>query len=250
MKYDMVIIGGGPVGLSFARTLSGSDMRVLLVERSPQAVLASPAIDGRDIAMTHMSMDILERLGVLNRIPDQDISPIRAASVSNGTSSYCLNIDSKDEDVSALGHLIPNYLLRQALYEEVIARGSTEILYETSVTSISSTDKSSFVSLSTGEVVEANLVVAADSRFSDTRRKQGISTSMLDFGRVVIVSRMEHEKSHQQIAHECFLYGRTLAVLPLDGNLSSIVVTVSADQSEELQAMSAEDFSVRVRAWT
>jgi len=249
MEYDIVIIGGGPVGLSFARTLTASDMKVLLVERAPQSALEMPSVDGRDIAMTHLSMDTLDRMGILERLPKGSISPIRAANISNGTSSYCLNIDSKDESVSALGHLIPNHLLRQAFYDEVTSIDSTEIIYETSVTDIETHEEYSEVILSNGAVVKAKLVVAADSRFSDTRRKQGISTSMLDFGRVVIVSRMEHENSHQQIAHECFLYGRTLAVLPLEGNLSSIVVTVSADQSEALLNMPAEDFSLRVKSW-
>jgi len=249
MKYDIVIIGGGPVGLSFARTLTNSDMKVLLVERAPQSALEMPSIDGRDIAMTHLSMDTLERMGILARLPLGSISPIRAANISNGNSSYCLNIDSKDESVSALGQLIPNHLLRRALYDELISLDSTDMLYETSVTDIESNAQSSRVTLSNGDTVEAKLVVAADSRFSDTRRKQGISTSMLDFGRVVIVSRMEHEQPHQQIAHECFLYGRTLAVLPLSGNLSSIVVTVSADKSEELLNMSPEDYSLRVKSW-
>ena len=99
MEYDIVIIGGGPVGLSFARTLTASDMKVLLVERAPQSALEKPSVDGRDIAMTHLSMDTLERMGILGRLPKGSISPIRAANISNGTSSYCLNIDSKDESV-------------------------------------------------------------------------------------------------------------------------------------------------------
>jgi ubiquinone biosynthesis UbiH/UbiF/VisC/COQ6 family hydroxylase len=135
------------------------------------------------------------------------------------------------------------------LYEEVTSIDLTDFIFETSVVDINTHEKYSDVTLSNGDVVKAKLVVAADSRFSDSRRKQGISTSMLDFGRVVIVCRMEHDESHQQVAHECFLYGRTLAVLPLDGNLSSIVVTVSADQSDALLKMSAEDFTQNVKSW-
>lgn len=55
MKYDIVIIGGGPAGLSFARSLAESDLRVLVVERSGIADLEAPAKDGREIALTHLS---------------------------------------------------------------------------------------------------------------------------------------------------------------------------------------------------
>jgi len=72
---------------------------------------------------------------------------------------------------------------------------------------------------------------------------------MLDFGRVVIVSRMQHEKPHDGTAYECFLYGRTLAVLPLSSNVSSIVVTISAEQADQIVQMPADIFSKQVRSW-
>ncbi len=249
MKYDIIIIGGGPTGLSFATSLSHSDLRVLVIEKQKRAALQAPEHDGRDIALTHLSMELLKKMGVLSRLPEESISQIKSANVINGDSPYNLTIDSKTESVEALGYIIPNYLIKKALFEEVTALDKVEILYDTSVDHIEELKDCSEVTLSNGSQLEAKLVVAADSRFSESRRKQGISSSMLDFGRVVIVSRMEHEKSHNSIAHECFLYGRTLAVLPLSGNCSSIVVTVSADQAEGLLQLSKNDFCQRVKSW-
>lgn len=247
MKYDIVVIGGGPAGLSFARSLADSKLRVLIIERAGTSELASPMIDGRDIALTHLSKKILTEMGVLERIPEEDIAPIRQAKVINGNSSYCLDIDAKRESVEALGYLVPNYLIRQALYAEVSGISNVEILTDTVVNDVQIEPQQSTVLLSNGATVEAALVVAADSRFSETRRKVGIAASMQDFGRVAIVSRMAHEKSHHQIAYECFHYGRTLAVLPLSGNLSSTVVTVSADVASQLQALSDEEFAAQVQ---
>ncbi|MCW8946584.1 MAG: 5-demethoxyubiquinol-8 5-hydroxylase UbiM [Sedimenticola sp.] len=247
MKYDIVIIGGGPAGLSFARSLGDSRFNVLVVERSPLEQLQSPQIDGRDIALTHLSKKILTEMGVLSRIPADEISPIKQAKVINGNSSYCLEIDSKKTDADALGYLVPNYLIRKALYEAVEPLNNVKILTETTVRDVAIDQQQATVSLSSGEQVTATLVVAADSRFSESRRKMGISASMQDFGRVAIVSRMSHEKPHQQIAYECFHYGRTLAVLPLSGNLSSIVVTVSADVAQQIQGESDEAFAAEVQ---
>ncbi|WP_428635017.1 5-demethoxyubiquinol-8 5-hydroxylase UbiM [Sedimenticola sp.] len=248
MKYDIVIIGGGPAGLSFARSLADSAFRVLVIEQSDAADLEAPEIDGRDIALTHLSKKILTEMGVLARIPEGEIAPIKQAKVINGNSSYCLEIDSKKEAVDALGYLVPNYLIRKALFEEVKTVGNVELLTATSVKGVQIETQQATVFLSNGESVEASLVVAADSRFSATRRKVGISASMQDFGRVAIVSRMTHEKPHDQIAYECFHYGRTLAVLPLNGNLSSTVVTVTADVASQIQALSDAEFAAEVQA--
>jgi ubiquinone biosynthesis UbiH/UbiF/VisC/COQ6 family hydroxylase len=248
MNYDIVIIGGGPAGLSFARSLADSRLRVLIIERSGAADLESPMIDGRDIALTHLSKKILTGMGVLARIPADQIAPIRQAKVINGNSSYCLDIDSKRENVEALGYLVPNYLIRQALYAEVAGGGNVELLTDTTVSDVRIEQQQATVFLSNGDSVSASLVVAADSRFSETRRKVGIAASMLDFGRVAIVCRMTHEKPHEQIAYECFHYGRTLAVLPLNGNLSSTVVTVSADVAGRIQSLTDEAYAAQVQA--
>lgn len=248
MNYDIVIIGGGPAGLSFARSLADSGLRAMIVERSAIDTLAEPAIDGRDIALTHLSIKILTEMGALARIPDGEISPIRQAKVINGESSYCLEIDSAREAVDALGYLVPNYLIRKALFEEVSRLDNIEIRDNSTVTGVRLGSELAEVELSGGEHVTSSLVVAADSRFSESRRNVGISASMLDFGRVAIVSRMQHEKAHQQVAYECFHYGRTLAILPLNGDRSSAVVTVSADQAQQIMAMDDEAFAADVQA--
>ncbi len=248
MNYDIVIIGGGSAGLSFARSLAGSKLRVLVVERSGIADLESPAMDGREIALTHLSKKILIEMGVYARIPEDAITPMKQARVINGNSSYSLKFDSNKEGVDALGYVVPNYLIRKALYEEVAIIEDIELLTDTSVRDVQIAPEQATILLSSGDSITAALVVAADSRFSETRRKVGIAASMQDFGRVAIVSRLAHEKPHNQIAYECFHYGRTLAMLPLSGNLSSAVVTVSADVASQIQALSDEAFAAEIQS--
>lgn len=78
------------------------------------------------------------------------------------------------------------------------------------------------------------------------RRKAGIGARSRDFGRTMLVCRMEHEGSHGQIASEWFDYGQTLALLPLNGNRSSAVITVPGSEARRLQQLDAEDFSIEV----
>ncbi len=77
MDYDIAIVGAGPAGLALARTLAGTPLRVVLIERQDEEELANPPIDGRDIALTHLSRRILQRIGAWEHIPAQEISPRR-----------------------------------------------------------------------------------------------------------------------------------------------------------------------------
>ena len=100
------------------------------------------------------------------------------------------------------------------------------------------------LALSDGRELRAQLLVAADSRFSETRRAVGIRASMHDFGRTMLVCRMRHEVPHAQTAWEWFRYGQTLALLPLhDPQVSSAVLTLPQQEIRRLQAMSEDEFN-------
>jgi len=235
VRYDIIIVGAGPAGLSFARSLKHSKLKLLIIEKSPAQEIHEPLPDGREIALTHLSVKLLQELGAWARIGPDAISPIETAKVLDGNSPYSLDFDSEAGEV--LGYLVPNYLIRQALYETVAPQDNIEFLTGVSVDSLHTDQDGGVVHLSNGKSREAALVVAADSRFSTTRRDMGIGASMQDFGKTAIVCRMEHQKSHEQTAFECFHYGRTLAVLPMPGNLSSIVITVANELADEIVNM-------------
>lgn len=246
MKYDIVIIGAGPAGLSFARSLGDTALKVLVVERSSLETLRQPPEDGREIALTHLSIEMMKSSGAWQQLADPDISPICSAKVLDGDSSYTLNFDNTEAKLDALGYLVPNDKIRKAYFEVVENIENVELLTDVSVEDVGSSADSAWVSLSNGDRVECDLLVSADSRFSETRRKMGVPASMKDFSRTAIVCRMEHSLPHEQTAFECFHYGRTLAILPMTGNLSSIVVTVSSAEAEGIFNMGEEAFAADI----
>lgn len=243
MKADIIIIGAGPAGLSFACSLANTDLNILVIDKLAKDELVDPPVDGRDIALTHLSIRILKELGVWNRIPADTISAIKEARVLDGTSPYFLHFDHRKVCHEALGYLVPNHWIRKALYEKVQTISNVKLITDVAVLSVSTNKDRGCVLLSNGETYITPLIVASDSRFSQSRRSMGIATTMRDFGQVVIVCQMEHEIPHNHIAYECFNYGRTLAVLPLTGNRSSIVITVPTESSDEILNMSEELFS-------
>ena len=84
MSFDIVIIGAGPAGLCFARSLKGSGLRIALVERQEEAALIAPADDGREIAITHHSQRLLRELGLWARLREEEIGALRDAMVLDG----------------------------------------------------------------------------------------------------------------------------------------------------------------------
>ena len=227
MDYDIVVIGGGPAGLSFACSMSGLNLNVLLVEKSSLKSISKPKPDGREIALTHHSRKILIKLGVWALIDEAKVSPLKEAKVFDGGSDSLLNFDAKKSAIEALGYLVPNHLIRAALFERALQAENVTIVNELMVDGVSTTNTGAEVSLSNGKTIKSKLVVAADSRFSEIRRKMGIPSVMKDFSKVMITTRMSHEKAHNHVALEYFNYGHTLALLPLNGNVSSVVLNGS-----------------------
>ena len=243
MDYDIAVAGAGPAALAFARSLADTGLRIVLLERQTGEQLASPPVDGRDIALTHLSRGILQRLGAWDHIPADQISPLQRARVIDGDSPYTLDFEGSGRGAEPLGYLVANHLIRKALYEVTASLDSVDILTGADVVSVGSDAEEAKVSLADGRRLSARLLIGADTRFSNSRRQMGIGAEMKDFGRVAIVCRMLHELPHEHTAWECFHYGRTLAVLPMPGNASSIVITVPADLAPEILAMGEGAFN-------
>lgn len=243
MKYDIVIIGAGTAGLSFARSLADTQLKVAIVEKQSEMELAAPAYDGRDIALTHLSLKILQTQGTWQHIPEDAVSKIKRAKVLDGESDYALKFDSDDEKFDALGYIIANNELRKACYKQVRALDNINFITDTTVEHILSNNQQATVILSNGETLTCDLLVAADSRFSNSRRQMGIAADSHDFARTAIVCQMEHELPNDDSAFECFHYHRTLAVLPLGKYRSSVVITAPTDKAKSILNLSEAAFN-------
>ena len=244
---DIVVVGAGPAGLSFARTLADSGLRITIVEKSPLESISNPAYDGREIALTHLSKEIMECLGMWQRVPENEIYPLRDAKVWNGSSSYQLHFpqptQARGGTTDRLGNLISNHNIRKAAYDAVAEQDNVTLLAGVGVKEARTDADGAYITLDNGEELTARLLVAADSRFSQTRRQIGISADMHDFGRTVIVCRFKHEISNCHTAVEFFQYGRTLALLPLEEHLTNCVITIDSDKAGALLAMSPEELA-------
>lgn len=267
---DVLIVGAGPAGLSLAISLAQAGFTATVVEQQSDSALAQPAPDGREIALTHPSRATLQRLGSWAHLADHEVGQIAEAQVHDGPlgrhSALQLNAASGARgDASApgaLGFIVPNHALRRTAHTVAAQTPGVRLLTGTQVTRVATLPSHAELDCvptapgdhTTPQRLTAPLLVAADSRFSATRRQLGIGAQMSDFGRTVIVCRMRHTQPHGNVAHECFGYDRTLAVLPLPDDpqeghgLCSVVVTAGAADAAALMAQSPEAFAAQVQA--
>lgn len=246
MDTQVLIVGAGPAGLCLAIALAQRGLDVEIVERQPHEAIANPAFDGREIALTHASMRLLRELGVWQRVPPEDIAPLRGAQVMDGARGFAVDGAAFGHD--CLGALVPNHCLRAAAWAAVEAEPRIRVRTGAKVEAVGSDARCAWLQLAGGERLQAPLLVAADSRFSETRRAMGIPARMHDFGKTMLVCRMTHAEPHRSEAREWFGRGQTRALLPLRENLASVVLTLPGGEARRLQALPADAFAREVEA--
>lgn len=265
---DVIIVGAGPAGLTLAAALSRAGLTSIVIEQQPRHQLENPALDGREIALTHPSVATLERLGAWARLAEHERGRIVRAIIHDGPvgAHAPLEIGPERSGAAFLGRIVPNAALRRTAWQVATSSAGVHIIDSARVTAVTTDADGAQVSYSPAvphkesgddnntHTLRAPLVVAADSRLSPVRRMLGVGARMLDFGRTVIVCRLRHAQPHGHAAHECFGWERTLAILPLNDepdtgrHLCSAVVTTDSAEGQRLMAASDEEFAAQVSA--
>ena len=245
-QFDIVVAGAGPVGLAFAASLVGSGLRVAMVDPQPEAALADPGDDGREIALTDRSVTVLTDLGAWARIPEAAIAPLRRMRVLNGPSDYAMQLGGAAGADGTLGRFAPNHWLRRSLYASVREQGAATVLAGDRVTAVDVTRGEAVARLASGRALTAGLVVAADTRRSQLRTQQGIGAALHDYGQRMLVCPVAHALPHGETATAWFEYGQTLVTLPLNGGCSSAVMTVSEADATHLLGLDDDAFGREV----
>ena len=256
MDADVIIVGAGPAGLCLAKSLSGRKLKITVLEQQPQATLEAPAFDGREIALTQHSAKLLQDLGLWELIDNKDQAPLKDAKVIDGPNLFAMTIGHDLSGRSELGWLVSNHLIRDAAWRGVqqamAANSDITLMPGEQVTAVRTTDTEGSVTLASGKTLQAKLVVAADSRFSSTRRMMGIAAHMHDFGKNMLVCAMTFDKPHDFAAWEWFGYGQTLALLPMNphpdtgAHRASVVITRSSHEIDALMHLEPDAFNAAV----
>jgi len=248
-RADVIVFGGGLVGLALASALDSSGLSTIIVDPANPTPRQDAAFDGRTSAVSSSSMRMLRTIGVADHF-DEPGCRIRRIAVADGLKPGGLHFDPDDDE--PLGFIHENRRLRAALQARAEAGKNIWLMWKSQVESVERADHGVLVSLIDGRKLSAPLLAAADGRNSATREAAGINVARWKYDHQAIVSVLRHERPHEHVAYEIFYPGGPFALLPMnDGDLghrSAIVWSVPGEDAAGWLSLGDEDFAAEAQA--
>lgn len=243
MKTEIAIIGGGMVGMTQAIALAGAGFDVVVIDREDPQTMLSQAYDGRVSAVAWKSYQFLDKIGAWKYILPH-AEPINDIRVSDADSLLFTHFDHREIGPDAFGYIVENRHTRIGLHKRASELKSLTLLAPCEVENIDFENRK--ISINQQSTITYQLLIAADGKFSKTRKAAGIGVTIRDYKQSGIVCTIEHELAHNGLAHEKFLPAGPFAVLPMQGNRSSLVWTEPTELAPIYMQMSDADFLVEI----
>lgn len=239
--FDVVVIGGGIVGLSAALAMSQRDFSVALIDAGSLTVDTS-AQDPRVYAINHASQSLLDALGVWDNLDATRLSPYHHMHVWDSVSESHIDFDARMVARDRLGTIIEESVIKQALMEQIAIQG-LQTFPHCRVSAVESTPDG--LHLSDGNTTwQAKLLMVADGAASATRQLLGVSLTSWPYHQQAIVTRIRTEKPHQFTAYQVFHSDGPLAFLPLaDPYECSIVWSTTPTRAQALMNLTEDQFA-------
>jgi 2-octaprenyl-6-methoxyphenol hydroxylase len=248
-RADVIIFGGGMVGLALAAALDSSEVSAIVVDPADPEQRKGAAFDGRTSAVSSSSMRMLKTIGVADHLP-QPGCPILRIAVADGLRPGGLHFDAEDEE--PLGWMHENRHLRAALQATAEAGKNVWLMWKSQVTSVERGEHGVIVALGDGRKLYAPVLIAADGRNSATRETAGLCVAKWKYEHQAIVSVLRHEHAHDNVAYEIFYPGGPFALLPMTddavGHRSAIVWSVPEEDAAGWMSLHDDDFATEAEA--
>ena len=212
-RRDLLIIGGGLVGMTLALAAARKGFTAHVVDRADPAELTAEGFDGRASAISTASWRLFRHIGLADRLEPLGC-PIESIAVTDQMKPGRIDFTPEPHEGS-LGRMFANRDLRLALFEA--AREEEAIAWHSraEVTARRRGEHGVSVELADGRTLEASLMIAAEGRGSPTREEAGITVANWQYNHRAIIAGLTHEKPHDGVAWEIFYAAGPFALLPL-----------------------------------
>lgn len=230
---DILIAGGGLNGPALALALAQGGFRVTVVDARPARTRAEAGFDGRAYALAIASVRLLTAIGVWPGLADkaQPMLEIKASDgrAGEGSAPFFLHFDAAEIEEGPMGHMLEDRHLYAAFLQAMQATPGITLLSGETVQAQEVGAAGVTVTLASGRVLTAGLLVGCDGRGSGVAARAAIRRIGWGYGQTALVTAIRHERDHQGIAHQFFMPSGPLAILPLKGGHHSSIVWSETD---------------------
>jgi len=232
LRFDLIIVGAGLAGASLAAAFKGSRYRIALVEgRAPAS--APAGWDSRIYAVSPSAQGFLQEIGAWQHLDADRLTPVYDMDIC-GDADGRLGFSAYDSGVDQLAWIVESGLMQRELWETVRRQGNITLFSPAQPQHLEMREDAVLLGLTSGETLEAKLVVGADGADSWVRAQAGLQADTLLYGEMGVVANFECEKPHHNTAFQWFRADGVLAWLPLPGNRISVVWSTPEAHAREL----------------
>lgn len=238
---DIIIVGGGLNGPALALAVAQAGLRVVVVDARQPDARAETGFDGRAYALSIASKRLLGAIGVWGDLADK-VQPILQIKASDGVAGqrpapFFLTFDHAEIEEGPMGfmaedrHLYAAFLAAMRAADVTLISGESVVAQEAGAAGVS-------VTLASGRVLRAALLLGCDGRGSGVASRAGIARTGWGYGQTALVTAVAHQGRHGGVAQQYFMPSGPLAILPLaGGHHSSIVWSEEAAAAAAIQAL-------------
>ncbi|HCK7399348.1 TPA: FAD-dependent monooxygenase [Acinetobacter baumannii] len=233
MQQQVIIVGGGMVGLSLSLMLAKANIAVKLLEAvkypnydDQNVAPYHSSFDARNTALSRRSVQIYQKLGLWDAL-QQYATPILQVHITEQGSFGKARLVAEQEKVESFGQVIENAWLGRVLLTQVRQQPLIELIDGVQVTALTQDAEQVHIEAQRGDEVlklESKLLIAADGRDSFCRQAIGVGVDVHDYDQIAIVTTVQTSKPHEHVGFERFSALGPLALLPLPGEYRRSVV--------------------------
>lgn len=243
--FDIIVAGGGMIGVSMALAISSFNLRIAVIEKVNRNEHIQPSFDDRSTALSRSSQNMFEAMGLWNQICEAS-TPIRSIHVSDQGRFGFSHICAEEQQVEALGYVVVNRVLGNVLMSEMGTKENVKLFCPSTVISVENKKKYCDVTIESNNLqkkISAKLIIIADGLDSNVREILGIGVDRVDYSQNAIIGNVLTEKAILNRAFERFYESGSIAFLPIQDKRSAFIWVLPEDQTEELMTASDDSFT-------